>query len=130
MSHQMVKTSHSLIYTFLNSDYISFFLFLAVLPLHFLHYIQSSTSYPYILYTIFMEVLLLYISYAISMAIWSLVLMCPITPFRFFRLKMGSQNAKKRGRSFANNSRKLRKFRVRLHETRGELKPVWDFTSW
>ena len=66
--------SYSLIYSFLNCannsfaifkavlSYISFALFLAVLPLYFVRYIHSSTNYPYILYTVFIEVLLLYIS--------------------------------------------------------------------
>ena len=40
--------SYSLIYSFINCANISFALFLAVLPLHFVRYIQSSTSYPYI----------------------------------------------------------------------------------
>ena len=64
--------SYSLIYSFLNFANILFALFLAVLPWHFVFHIQSSTSYPYISHAIFMEVLLLYISYTISMAIWSL----------------------------------------------------------
>ena len=45
--------SYSLIYTFPNCANISFALFLTVLPLHFVRYIQSSFSYPYISYTIF-----------------------------------------------------------------------------
>ena len=50
-------------------SYISFTLILAVLPLCFVRYLHSSTSYPYTSYTLIMEVLLLYIWYAISMAI-------------------------------------------------------------
>ena len=64
--------SYSLIHTFLNCTNISSAVFLAVLPLRFVRYIQSSASYPYISCSIFMKVLLLHISYAISMAIGSL----------------------------------------------------------
>ena len=49
-------------------------LFLAVLPLYFVRYIRSSTTF--ISYTILMEVLLYYISYAIFMAIWTLCQSC------------------------------------------------------
>ena len=52
---------YSLIYSFDNSANISFTLFLALLSLHLIHCIQGSTSYRHILYTIFMEMLLLYV---------------------------------------------------------------------
>ena len=44
---------YSLIYSFLNCASISLALFLAVLPLHFVDYIQSSASYPYIFRTLY-----------------------------------------------------------------------------
>ena len=69
LRYSLIYFFYSLIYSFINCADILFALSLAVLPLHFVHYIQSSTSYPYISYTIFMEVLLLYISYAVYMAI-------------------------------------------------------------
>ena len=54
-------------FCFLISDYCDL-----VLSLYFArYYIHSSSSYPYILNTVFMVVLLLYL-YTISMAIWSL----------------------------------------------------------
>ena len=65
--------SYSSIYIFLSCASISFATFKAVvrlyfvrsisgiLPLHFVHYIHSSISYSYVLYTVFMEVLLLYL---------------------------------------------------------------------
>ena len=64
--------SYSLIYSFLNCANISFVIFIADTALIFPLLCCFWKCYLYISYTIFMEVLLWYISYAISMAIWTL----------------------------------------------------------
>ena len=53
-----------------NYSYVSFALFLAVVPLYFVRYIHSSTTL--IFPTLYSLKCCSYISYAISMAIWSL----------------------------------------------------------
>ena len=58
-------------YSFLNCAKVSFALFKAVLPLYFVRYIHSSTSYI-IFRTLYLWKCCSYISYATSMAIWSL----------------------------------------------------------
>ena len=71
--------SYSLIYSFLhcadisfakrNTSLISFALFLAVVPLYFVRYIHSSTTFMFP--TLYSWKFCFYISYAISMAMWS-----------------------------------------------------------
>ena len=56
--------------------------------------------------------------------------MCPVTSFRFSRLKMGCQNATKHAENlFVNNLQKFRKFIVSSISHLGDIKEVW-YKDW